>query len=121
MENKKRILVVDDELPILNFLDIKLRVLGYEVITASRGLEALELIDSARPGIVLLDVIMPGMDGFGVLQELRTHSNLPVIVFSARLENKQKALSLGANAFLSKPFDVDDLVSRIQRLLDQKK
>jgi DNA-binding response OmpR family regulator len=120
LENKKRIFVVDDERAIVKILGIKLRVSGYEVITASKGPDALELIDSAQPDIVLLDVIMPGMDGFGVLRELRTRSALPVIVFSARAENGQKALSLGADDFLAKPFDVDDLVKRIEMMLDHK-
>jgi len=118
MPAKKKILLVDDELAILRVLSIKLRVCGYEVITALKGQEALELVQSAKPDIMLLDVIMPGMDGFEVLRDLRAVSKLPVIVFSAGPENSQKALTCGANDFLAKPFNPDDLVKRIVLLLD---
>lgn len=121
MPTKKKILIVDDERAILKVLSIKLRVSGYDVITALGGQEAFDLIDSASPDIMLLDIIMPGIDGFEVLEKLRISSKLPVIVYSARPENVQKAMSLGANDFLSKPFDVDDLVKRIEMLLDHHK
>ncbi len=121
MPTKKKILLVDDERAILKILGIKLRISGYEVIAAGGGQEALELIDSASPDVMLLDVIMPGIDGFEVLQKLRTNSKtMPVIVYSARPSNMRKALSLGANDFLAKPFDVDDLVKKIEMLLDHK-
>ena len=115
---KKRVLLVDDERAILKVLSIKLRISGYDVVTASSGKEALDVISSACPDVMLLDVVMPGMDGFEVLEKLRTSSELPVIVFSARPENAQKALSLGANDFLAKPLDVDDMIKRIEQLLD---
>jgi two-component system KDP operon response regulator KdpE len=115
--SKKRVLVVDDEPAILKILSLKLRVSGYEVISALSGEEALKLVESARPGIVLLDIILPGIDGLQVLQKVRLHSDLPIIAFSARSENGPKALSRGANDFLTKPFDVDELVKRIERLL----
>ncbi len=117
METKAKILLVDDEPAILKVLGIKLRVSGYEVITAISGEEALELIESARPDMVLLDIILPGIDGLQVLQKVRPSSDLPIIAFSARSENGPKALSLGASDFLTKPFDVDELVRRIERLL----
>lgn len=120
MKAKKKILLVDDERAILKVLSIKLRISGYDVVTAPDGQEALDLVKSESPDIMLLDVIMPGIDGFGVLERLRTFSELPVIVFSARTENAQKALSLGANHFITKPLDVDDLVKRIEILLDHK-
>jgi DNA-binding response OmpR family regulator len=113
-QTNKKILIVDDEPLILKVLGIKLRVAGYDVITALNGQQALELVDSARPDIMLLDIIMPGMDGFQVLQKLRPLSDLPVIAFSARPEGARKALSLGANDFLAKPFDLDELLMRIQ-------
>ena len=114
---KKRVLLVDDEPAILKVLSIKLRISGYDVVTASSGKEALDVISSAYPDVMLLDVVMPGMDGFEVLEKLRTSSELPIIVFSARPENAQKALSLGANDFLAKPLDVDDMIKRIEQLL----
>jgi len=87
-------------------------------VTASSGEEALALVRSARPDLMLLDVIMPGMDGFQVLEKVRAASDLPVIVFSARPENGEKALSLGANDFLAKPMDVDEMVRRIQTFVN---
>src|SRR4030042_16192 len=116
---KNKILVIDDERAILKVLGIKLKISGYDVVTALSGLEALSMVDSISPDLILLDIIMPGMDGFEVLQKLRSRSQLPVIIFSARPENASKALSLGANDFVSKPFDVDDLVRRIQKLFNQ--
>jgi DNA-binding response OmpR family regulator len=120
MNIKRKILLVDDELAILKVLSIKLRISGYDVVTASGGQKALDLVNSASPDIMLLDVIMPGIDGFEVLHNLREVSDLPVIVFSARPENAQKALSSGANDFLAKPFNIDDMVMKIESLLGKK-
>jgi DNA-binding response OmpR family regulator len=120
VETRKRILVVDDEQAILRILSIKLKVSGYDVITAPGGREALNLVESASPDIMVLDVIMPGINGFEVLRKLRVKSELPVIVFSAKPENTQEALNLGANDFIAKPFNVDELVKRIKMLLDHK-
>ncbi len=121
MATKSRVLLVDDEPAILKVFGIKLKASGYDVITAINGDEALSLTKSTKPDIMLLDIIMPGKDGFEVLEELRTFSKLPVIVISARPESSQKAFSLGANAFLAKPFNVDDLLKAIKRLLDHAK
>ena len=119
-ENRKRILLVDDDKGIRKFLSIKLKISGYDVIAASSGKEALELVESACPDVMLLDVIMPGIDGFEVLKKLNSTSKLPVIAFSAWPENGQKALCLGANDFLSKPLDLDELIVKIEKLLDYK-
>ena len=121
MPKKKKILLVDDEKAILNILKIKLRVSGYDIVTAAGGQEALDLISSASPDIMLLDIIMPGIDGFEVLKKMHTISSLPVIVFSARPENAKKAMSLGAIDFIAKPFDMDLLVNKIKVLLDHHK
>ena len=120
MKTRKKILLVDDEKAILKVIGIKLRISGYDVATASGGQEALDLVKAESPDIMLLDVIMPGIDGFKVLEKMRSFSELPVIVFSARPENAQKAMSLGANDFLAKPFNVDEMVGRIETLLGDK-
>jgi DNA-binding response OmpR family regulator len=117
VKTKTKILLVDDERAILKVIGIKLRISGYDVVTAPGGQEALDLVKTESPDIMLLDVIMPGIDGFEVLEELRAFSELPVIVFSARQENAHNALRLGANDFLAKPFNVDDMVKRIEKLL----
>jgi two-component system KDP operon response regulator KdpE len=115
---KKRVLVCDDEPRLLTFVEIKLRLSGYEVIMTTSGETALDLARSANPDIMVLDVVMPGMDGFDVLRELRTFTRLPVIVFSARPGNAGEAMSLGANDFINKPFDPEELVSKIRQLTE---
>ena len=111
-----RVLVVDDEPRILNFLSSKLRVSGYEVLTASNGAEALEQVQAQEPDLVVLDVLMPRMDGFETLKELRAFSSVPVIILSAKGTNadKVKGLHLGADDYLAKPFSPDELVARIE-------
>jgi len=110
------ILLVDDEQRILAFLRSKLRVSGYEVITAGNGLEALEQVQAQEPDLVVLDIMMPKMDGFETLKELRTFSSVPVIILSAKgaYEDKIKGLGLGADDYLAKPFSPDELVARIE-------
>jgi len=117
VKKKKRVLVVDDHPKVLTFIEIDLKLRGFEVVCTSSGKEALELVSSATPDIVLLDMIMPGMDGCEVLKELRAFTDLPVIAFSASPGNQDSALRLGANDFMHKPFDPDDMAKRIGALL----
>lgn len=116
-QQKPRVLVVDDEPKVLRFIEIDLRIRGFEVTTVKSGQEALDLVKSGKSDIMLLDVIMPGINGFQVLKELRNFTDLPVIVFSASPGNHEKALQLGANDFMPKPFDSDEMVKRIRRLV----
>jgi DNA-binding response OmpR family regulator len=111
-----RVLVVDDEQRILHFLSSKLRASGYEVLTASNGIEALEQVQAQEPDLVVLDVLMPRKDGFETLKELRTFSPVPVIILSARGADadKVKGLDLGADDYLAKPFSPDELIARIE-------
>ena len=112
------ILLVDDEERILNFLKTKLKLLGYEIILAANGIEALEQIQGQEPDLVVLDVVMPKMDGFQTLKELRTFSSVPVIMLSARGDDSDriKGLGLGADDYLPKPFNPDELVARIEAI-----
>jgi len=111
-----RILVVDDEERVLNFLRSKLKASGYEVLTASNGHEALEQVQAQEPDLMVLDLIMPKMDGFETLKELRSFSAVPVIILSAKGADvdKIKGLTLGADDYLPKPFNPDELVVRIE-------
>jgi CheY-like chemotaxis protein len=118
-EKKHTVLVVDDQPKVLRFLEIDLRFRGFEVITTTSGEEALQLIRSARPDIMLLDILMPEMDGFEVLRQLRAFSQLPVIAFSSSVANYDEAIQLGANAFVSKPFKADDMLNKIHACLSQ--
>ena len=117
---KKCVLVVDDQLRVLKFIRIDLRLKGFEVLTAASGEEALKLLKSTKPDIMLLDLIMPDMDGFEVLKTLRAFSDMPVIAFSASPDKSDKALLAGANDFMAKPFRVEQLIKRIELLIDHK-
>ena len=112
------VLVVDDHPKVLRFIEIDLKLRGYEVITTVSGEEALDLVKSARPDIMLLDVIMPGINGFEVLKQLRDFTRLPVITFSASADNYEDAMLLGASDFVTKPFEPDEMARRIELLLD---
>jgi two-component system KDP operon response regulator KdpE len=114
---KKLVLVVDDEPRVLTFIEIDLKLRGFDVITAISGENALNLVDSRKPDIMLLDMIMPGIDGFEVLNRLRAFTDLPVIAFSASPGNQDPAMLAGANDFIHKPFDSDDITQRITALL----
>jgi two-component system KDP operon response regulator KdpE len=110
------ILVVDDEERIVNFLRSKLEASGYDVLTAANGMEALGLAQSENPDLVLLDLLMPQMDGLQTLKELRRFSPVPVIILTAKGADadKIKGLRLGADDYLAKPFNPDELVARIE-------
>lgn len=121
---KLRILVVDDEPRILRFVRLSLHALGFEVLMASGGEEALQMVASEKPDVMVLDVFMPDMDGFEVLQRLRSMENTnrrrtPVIVFSARSSIADRALRLGAADFIGKPFMPDELVGKIMAATHQ--
>jgi DNA-binding response OmpR family regulator len=118
MDSKVPVLVVDDDVKILRFISSSLKLAGYDVCTATCGEEALQVCESKKPHIIILDILMSPMDGFEVLRRLRTSSKLPVIAISAHASSAEKALSLGADVFLAKPFRPDDLVTRIRAVLE---
>jgi DNA-binding response OmpR family regulator len=111
-----RVLVVDDEPRIIKFLNLKLKTSGYEVITANNGAQAVAQVRAQEPDLLVLDVVMPGLDGFEALKQIRTFSGVPVIILSAKEANvdKIKGLNLGADDYLAKPFNPDELVARVE-------
>ncbi len=113
-----RILVVDDEERILNFLSAKLKASGYEVLTAPNGAKGLEQVQAQEPDLVVLDLLMPKMDGLEMLKQLRTFSPVPVIILTAKGADTDriKGLQLGADDYLPKPFNPDELVARIEAI-----
>ncbi|MBI2450460.1 MAG: response regulator transcription factor [Candidatus Nealsonbacteria bacterium] len=116
----KKVLVVDDEDRITNYLRIRFRSAGYDVITAADGMEALEQMAKHNPDIIILDLIMPKMDGWEFLKQLRlSGSAVPVIILSAKVSNydKIKGLTLGADDYVEKPFSPDELLARVQAIL----
>jgi two-component system KDP operon response regulator KdpE len=114
-----RVLVVDDEAPIQRFLKPALVASGYDVLTADTGRQALHLIATAAPDLVVLDLGLPDMDGKEVLQRARAFSAVPVIVLSARDREAEKiaALDLGADDYVEKPFAIGELMARLRAAL----
>lgn len=120
MSIKKRVLVVEDDAGILRFVKVALITAGYDVISATGGKEALELAQSEKPDLMLLDIFMSPMTGLEVLEKLRPTSQIPVIVFSARGSVVDEALKRGANDFIAKPFKPEDLIEKIRIILNRK-
>ncbi len=114
-----RILVVDDEPRYLRLLDANLSTEGYQVFTASDGEMALESFSAGPVDLVLLDVMMPRMDGFSVCQRIRQFSNVPIIILTAKGEEQDRVrgLDVGADDYLVKPFSVTELLARVRAVL----
>lgn len=117
--SKQSILVVDDEEPLRGFMRRNLEVRGYEVHVAANGLEALAQFENNIIDLIVLDVMMPKMDGLEVLRHVRETSRIPIIVLSALGEesDKIKALNMGADDYLTKPFGVEELLARVRAVL----
>lgn len=116
---KTRILIVDDELSIIKFLRANLEAKGYEVLAAMDGTQALQTFEMELPDLIILDIMMPKMDGFEVCRRLREWSQIPVIMLSARgaEDDKVKCLDLGADDYITKPFGKDELIARVRAVL----
>lgn len=116
---KYRILVVDDEKRMVGFIRLNLEQDGFVVIEAFNGTQALDRLRDSLPDLILLDVMMPDMDGFEVLQTIREISAVPVIMLTAKGEenDKVKGLELGADDYVTKPFSPRELVSRVKAVL----
>lgn len=121
--NKYKILAVDDEKRMVRFIQLNLEQDGFQVITAYNGREALEQVRTQLPDLVLLDIMMPDIDGFEVLKKIREVSTVPVIMLTAKGEedDRVKGLELGADDYITKPFSPRELVSRIKAVLRRTK
>ncbi len=110
-----KILVVDDEPNILQFLELGLRNEGFKVQTCQDGITAITMLGEFQPQVVILDVMMPGMDGFEVCRMLKKTENLAVIMLTARdeVDDRVKGLNLGADDYMVKPFSFEELLARI--------
>lgn len=115
----QRILIVDDEPAVLDLLAYNLRRANYEVLTAADGRTALRLARNDRPDLILLDLMLPEVDGFDVCRELRRSSQVPIIMLTARDEEVDRVvgLELGADDYVCKPFSVRELMARIKAVL----
>jgi two-component system OmpR family response regulator len=115
-----KVLVVDDEPMIVELLSVSLRFQGFEVATASNGAEGLDKARSFRPDALIVDVMMPGMDGFGLLRRLRADGiDAPVLFLTARddVEDKITGLTIGADDYVTKPFSLEEVVARLRVVL----
>jgi DNA-binding response OmpR family regulator len=124
--SRPRILVVDDDPAVLDLLVIRLEMAGYETRRACDGAAAVDRIGDAPPTAVILDLSMPKLDGFGVLDIISNRpdlANIPVLVLSARngAEDVRMAIKMGAADYLSKPFDTPRLLSRVARLVNSRR
>jgi two-component system KDP operon response regulator KdpE len=115
----KRILLAEDEVTLRDFISRNLRVRGFEVLEASNGLEAMAWWEREAPHLLILDIMMPRMDGLEVCRRVREHSAVPIIVLTAldAESDKVAALDLGADDYLTKPFGVEELLARVRAVL----
>lgn len=116
MKIKDKILIVEDEQSISNFISMVLNANGYDTIIVGSGEEALTMIASHCPDLIVLDLGLPDMDGIAIIEKVRGWSGMPIIVISARSEDRDKidALDAGADDYLTKPFSVDELLARLR-------
>ena len=121
--NKTRILVVDDDQTIIDLLGAALSLEGWQVLAAKDGVQALKMVEEEAPDLVVLDIMLPLIDGFEVCRRIRHRSIIPIITLSARgdVEDKVKCLNLGADDYVTKPFRVDELIARINAVLRRNK
>ncbi len=115
----KRILLAEDEEALRDFVSRNLRARGFEVLEASNGLEAMAMWEKEHPHLLILDIMMPRMDGLEVCRRVREHSAVPIIVLTAldAESDKVAALDLGADDYLTKPFGVEELMARVRAVL----
>ena len=118
-DSKQKILVVDDEASIRRILETRLKMAGYNVVTAEDGEEAVELFNKTNPDIVILDVMMPKMDGYGVTREIRRVSDIPIIILTALGDVSERitGLELGADDYVIKSFSPKELEARVKAVL----
>jgi len=118
-KSKKVVLVVDDEASILRYVGATLRKEGFEVVTAENGEIALRLAEESNPSLIILDIVMPGLNGFEVCRRVREWNSVPIIMLSARGSepDKVRCLNLGADDYITKPFGTAELVARVNAVL----
>jgi len=109
------ILIVDNEKEIVDLIDLYLRNKGYFIFKAYEGNEAMNILNSEKINLVMLDLMIPGIDGYELIKKIRSTSNIPIIIISAKCENHDKVIGLdmGADDYITKPFDLLELIARV--------
>ncbi len=117
--SKIQVLVVDDEPRYIKLVRYNLEAAGYEVVTAANGEEALSLVASKTPDLIILDIRLPGIDGYEVCTRIREFSSVPIIMLTAKGEEREKVqgLRLGADDYVTKPFGAEELMARVETVL----
>jgi DNA-binding response OmpR family regulator len=118
-----QLMLVDDDRELIRIIERTLELEGYSVNTASNGPTAIEQMKTCNPDLVLLDIMMPGMDGYEVLQNIRKTSTVPVLMLTAlgEVDSIEKCLQLGADGYITKPFRSDELVARVKAMIRRSK
>jgi DNA-binding response OmpR family regulator len=118
-EPQHKILIVEDDLTLLETLEYNLAAEGYQIITAADGLTALEMAREEQPDVILLDLMLPRLDGFEVCRILRREMNVPILMLTARVDEVDRVVGLevGADDYLTKPFSMRELIARVKALL----
>lgn len=119
MENNNVILVIDDDRNILSIIEMYLKKAGFSVVICFSGYEALPVFRNVKPALVVLDVMLPGKDGWSILRDIRQEATTPVIMLTAKGDTGErvKGLELGADDYIAKPFDSNELIARIKAVL----
>lgn len=119
MDNTSLFLIVEDDKQIRSFISFSLKTQEYRSIEAASGKEAMRAIVTRKPDVIILDLGLPDMDGLDVIRQVRTFSNMPIVVVSARDQDKEKieALDAGADDYLTKPFSINELLARLRVVL----
>ena len=125
MADKKRLLLVEDEVDMQEMVRMRLEASGYEVLVASDGQEALDKAHQEKPDLIILDIMLPKMDGYkvcGLLKADARYNKIPIIMFSARAQDQDKvtAQEVGANDYICKPFNPKELLEKISNLLQNR-
>lgn len=124
-ETKKVVLVVDDEPDIVDLIKMSLSLANFDTLAAYNGPEALKVLESQKPDLILLDVMMPQMTGFEVCEKIRAnpdHKGIPIIILTAkgRRDDAEKGLDVGADEYIIKPFDPTELADQVRSLLSER-
>ena len=123
--SKKKILVVDDEVGLTKVVEIRLRAAGYDVVLAHDGQEGFEKAKTENPDLMILDLMLPKMDGFkvcGLLKSDARYKKIPIIIYTARVQDSDQQLGkeVGADAYITKPFDPQVLLGKVKELLAEQ-